>query len=154
MGERLLAFRTSSATAMQRMRSLLLVEAVLPSGGIPAAHRFCFQWQPQLLINTSSAEEYIPSTVTLAWSDYPAQLSSTWPLVNDLDLHVSCEEEFGGVVWGNGGTNADNRNTVEQVVLPFPRRDANRKRTNFCQASVLASRMPVAPQPYSLVFNG
>ena len=56
-----------------------------------------------------------PVSVTLAWADYPSQISAAVNLVNDLDLTVQATGLAGYTLYGNG--QPDHLNNVEQVRL-------------------------------------
>lgn len=82
---------------------------------------------------------------TLVWTDAPAQPLDNTPLINNLDLVVTVG---GQTLRGNGGTAADQANTVEQVVLPSV--PPNTPIT----VTVRGGNVQQGPQKYALVISG
>jgi len=99
-----------------------------------------------LEVCTGSAERY-PSAfrATLVWSDYPGSLASARALVNDLDLEVI--DPRGLCFRGNGGSQPDRVNTVEDVVIDAPVSGTYR-------VIVRGANVPLGPQPFALVISG
>lgn len=93
-------------------------------------------------------------SVALVWTDYPGDPSSTYSLVNDLNLVVRAEGLNGQPLLGNGGdvedsTKADRSNNIETVTLPsLP---PGRVAVEVHGASIQAVG---GAQHYALVING
>lgn len=97
-----------------------------------------------------------PVKFVLAWNDYPGTLGAAKAIVNDLDLQVRAPD--GTLYWGNrfgsfaqgqsvpGGT-FDTTNVEEAVIL----RSAM---PGEWSVRVIASNVPVGPQPFALVVTG
>ncbi len=97
----------------------------------------------------------VPLRVTLVWSDPPVEPTSGQAWVNDLNLEV--ETPGGEIFLGNdfadgvsttGGT-ADDRNNVEQVLIP-----AGAVAGGTYTVRVIPAEVAVGPQPYALVVTG
>jgi hypothetical protein len=86
-----------------------------------------------------------PLRVMLVWTDYPAELSASVQLVNDLDLSVI--GPGGAIYHGNGATGGDHLNNVEGVVIENPPIGQYRVRVSGYQ-------VPMEIQPYALVVAG
>src|SRR6058998_241290 len=97
-----------------------------------------------------------PAKFVLTWSDYPGTIGTTKALVNDLDLEVTAPD--GTVYRGNhfapfaqggslpGGT-FDTTNVEEAVILKSAI-------AGDWSVRVIASNVPVGPQPFALVATG
>ncbi|MFO8062008.1 MAG: S8 family serine peptidase [bacterium] len=103
-------------------------------------------------INTGpSTAEYIK--VVLVWTDYPAGVSPSTVVVNDLDLEVDANSStYLGNVFGTSarsvtGGSADTKNVQEVVWLDAVPNSSITIRVN-------ASNIPNGPQPYALVATG
>jgi hypothetical protein len=89
-------------------------------------HAYCFQVTAPRAGTTSIAYQegpfpHLPFRATLVWSDPPSALSTTWLLLNNLDLSIS-NVATGDVYIGNQHTGDaspvyDSTNNVEQVSL-------------------------------------
>ncbi len=97
-----------------------------------------------------------PFRLTLAWMDYPASLSASRTLVNNLDLEVIAPD--GTHYYGNGGVYAggspclragkwDQCNNVEGVIIPTAY-------YGTYTVIVHAYSVPNGPQPFALVASG
>ncbi len=87
-----------------------------------------------------------PLHVTLAWTDYPGSTSAAVQLVNNLDLSVTAPD--GAVLWGNGVTNGDRRNTFETVDIASPL-------TGVYTVTVRGSNVAQGgSQPFAVVMHG
>jgi hypothetical protein len=94
-----------------------------------------------------------PFKVTLAWSDYPGNPSTTTMLVNDLDLEVTGPggafyrgNVFAGG-WSVAGGVADSTNNLENVYVQSPA-------AGLWTVTVRGFNVPQGPQPYALVVGG
>jgi serine protease AprX len=96
----------------------------------------------------------VPLKVTLAWSDYPANLPALVGLVNDLNLEVIAPDGTtvyrgnnlsGG--WSFPGGSADNRNNVESVYI-------NNPAVGWWTIRVRGFNVPQGPQSFALVLTG
>ncbi|MGA1821476.1 MAG: S8 family serine peptidase [Thermoplasmatota archaeon] len=88
--------------------------------------------------------------LSLVWSDYPAELTSSKQLVNDLDLVLYSPD--GGIYHGNDLTypydsSRDDKNPVEGITIPDPA-------PGIWKVSVNAYNVPMAPQHFALVISG
>ncbi len=113
-------------------------------------------------LNTSGSAVYYynvdtagqPFKVTLVWSDYPASVSASPALVNDLDLTVTAP---GGTViykgnvfsggWSQTGGSADRLNNVENVYVQSAA-------TGTWTVEVSGYNVPYGAQPFALVVDG
>jgi len=86
-----------------------------------------------------------PLRVTLVWTDYPGALWAAKTLVNDLDLEVVAPD--GRRYRGNGGTQPDRLNPVEDVIIPSPLAGRH-------QIVVRGYNVPSGPQPFAIVASG
>lgn len=84
--------------------------------------------------------------VTLAWSDYPAEITAKNAFVNNVDLIVGGEELTAFA--GNYKSRRDIRNNVEHVIYP------NLKKNQKIIALVRGYNIPHGKQHYSLVVTG
>ncbi len=96
-----------------------------------------------------------PLSVTVAWTDYPANPNQRKSLVNDIDLVVRAEGFNGIPFLGNGGGLEDSSlgdavNNVEQARWEFL--PAGRVAIEIYGANIYSNQ--IGPQPYSLVVNG
>lgn len=98
-----------------------------------------------------STDEYIK--VVLVWTDYPAGVSPSTVVVNDLDLEVDAGgSTYLGNVFGTNtrsitGGSADSKNVTEVVWLDaIP--------NSSITIRVKSSNIPNGPQPYALVATG
>lgn len=90
--------------------------------------------------------------VTLVWTDAPAQVNAASALINDLDLTLDSPGMTTKI--GNGGATADNKNNVEQIVIPATQIT---KKTTFVATVTPASIRQYnaqGQQPYALVVTG
>ena len=85
-----------------------------------------------------------PFRATLVWSDYPGAVEAAKSLVNDLDLEVV--DPSGRHYLGNGGTEPDRLNPVEDVLIREPQ-------VGRYQIIVRGYNVPMGPQPYALVIS-
>ncbi len=83
--------------------------------------------------------------VSLAWTDYPGNLSASVELVNDLDLLVI--DPDGQNYFPNGLPAADRANNVEGVDIAQPK-------TGAYLIRVSGYNVPQGPQPFALVISG
>lgn len=98
----------------------------------------------------------IPLKVTLAWSEPPVAATSGQAWVNDLNLEVEAPDgttiylgnDFSGGVSTTGGS-ADDRNNVEQVLIP-----AGQVQNGTYTIRVVPATVGVGPQPYALLATG
>lgn len=95
----------------------------------------------------------LPFRATLVWSDPPAHLSSSWLLVNDLDLSLRSNSSD-QLLLGNDHRTADGQrlwdvtNNVEQITTALPN-------SALVAVHVRGSHIPLhRSQPYSLVVTG
>ncbi len=100
----------------------------------------------EIYVHSSSA----PLKIVVAWTDYPASLSSSVKLVNDLDLEV--RGPGGEVYYGNDFTSPyndtrDRRNNVEGVII-------NRPATGTYVVTVKGYNVPQSTQPFALAISG
>ena len=96
-----------------------------------------------------------PLSITVAWTDLPANPSSRKTLMNDIDLVVRAEGYNGISMLGNGGdiddsSLPDNVNNVEQVRFQYL--PAGKVSVQIIGSQIYSSQ--AGPQPYSLVING
>jgi len=90
---------------------------------------------------------------TLAFSDYPGEVSSQFPVVNDIDLKLVAPS--GAVYWGNAfaegesqtGGEPDSLNSVERVVLNAPE-------AGIWVLHVIGREVPMGPQGYAFAVSG
>ncbi|MEL4304390.1 PKD domain-containing protein [Methanococcoides sp. LMO-2] len=85
-----------------------------------------------------------PLKVTLVWTDYPSEAYAATTLVNNLDLIVIGSND---TYFGNGGSEPDNLNNVEQVELLSPD-------VGWYTINVKGTTIPQGPQPFALVLSG
>jgi subtilisin family serine protease len=97
----------------------------------------------------------VPLKVTLAWTEPPVAATSGQAWVNNLNLEVVAPDGtlyrgsvFSGGVSTTGGT-ADDRNNVEQVLLP-----AGAVMSGTYTVRVVPANVAVGPQPYALIATG
>ncbi|OAO13468.1 serine protease family S08A [Blastocystis sp. ATCC 50177/Nand II] len=91
---------------------------------------------------------------TLVWTDPPGASSSTFQLVNDLDLTVTFEHS-GVVVYPNGKTEADHENNVEIVDLTAQQMQEQFGSTAVRRVVVRVGKTTLtSSQYYSLVLTG
>ena len=94
----------------------------------------------------------MPFQATLVWSDPPAQLSSSWLLINDLDLSLSTSASprlYLGNDWHTNSTPLyDVTNNAERIRLPPP------PTSTLVSVHVRGSHVPVDGQQYALVVTG
>jgi subtilisin family serine protease len=83
--------------------------------------------------------------VTLVWTDYPSTPSRQSHLVNNIDLLL--KNTKGDVVFGNGGTNRDILNNVEQIELQTV------PSGNY-MIRIEGSHIEKGSQPYALIVSG
>ena len=95
----------------------------------------------------------LPFRATLVWSDPPAHLTSSWLLVNDLDLSLRSNASD-QLLLGNDHRAADGQrlwdvtNNVEQITTTVPT-------STLVAIHIRATHIPFQPtQPYSLVTTG
>lgn len=86
----------------------------------------------------------VPLRVMLTWTDYPASLSASSQLVNDLDLRLTAPD--GTVYYGNS-TNADRVNNMEGIIIDVPQ-------MGIYTVTVQAFNVPSYTQPYAVVVSG
>jgi subtilisin family serine protease len=122
--------------------------SILP---FPDNSKFLFAHQDE--IQTNKVQEYCFVTkgsnsnikkATLVWSDYPANPSAKFTLVNNLDLIVYTSKKQ---LWGNNVQEGDEINVVEQVTR-IPTGESRVK------VVVKGTNVPHGPQPFSLVVSG
>ena len=82
--------------------------------------------------------------LTLTWTDPPAATESAATLVHDLDLQVIAHDSL-GIIYPNNLNTFDHLNPSEQVIL---------EESGTYTVSVLATRVSMAPQAFSLVIKG
>lgn len=83
-------------------------------------------------------------SITLAWSDYPAELAAATKLVNDLDLYVITPD--GTTNFASGRASPDRVNNVEGLDLdPAP--------SGTVTVRVVGCNVPSGPQPYALAWS-
>ncbi len=95
----------------------------------------------------------LPLKIVLVWTDYPAELSSSKQLVNDLDLEVISPS--GKVYYGNNFENGysveggvrDEINVEELVWIEIPEEGA-------WIVKIVGKNIPFGPQPYAVVVTG
>ena len=99
-------------------------------------------------------DEPLPFRATLVWSDPPAHLSSSWLLINDLDLSLRSNASDRLLLLGNDHRTADGQrlwdvtNNVEQITTTLPT-------SALVAVHVRGTHLPSQPtQPYSLVVTG
>ncbi|WP_300608200.1 S8 family serine peptidase [Methanohalophilus sp.] len=86
-----------------------------------------------------------PLKMSLVWTDYPAEEAADPALYNDLDLKVIGPSS---TYLGNGGSEPDRRNNVEQVSLESPE-------SGWYNISVNGTNIQTEePQPFALVISG
>jgi subtilisin family serine protease len=97
----------------------------------------------------------LPLKVTLVWTEPPVAATSGQAWVNNLNLEVVTPggtlyrgSVFSGGVSTTGGT-ADDRNNVEQVLLP-----AGAVASGVYTVRVVPASVAVGPQPYALIVTG
>ncbi len=91
--------------------------------------------------------------VTMAFSDYPAEVSANPAVVNDLDLHLTSPS--GQEYWGNWfsdgysvpGGERDPLNSVERVVVTDPD-------TGVWTLRVIGENVPMGPQGFAFIVSG
>jgi hypothetical protein len=84
--------------------------------------------------------------IALVWTDAPGTPSADVVLVNDIDLEVYLN---GQKYIGNGGDAADRLNPVEVVQL-----EVDSQFNNDIQVRVVAHKVNIGPQPFSVVVVG
>ena len=89
-----------------------------------------------------------PLKITLAWTDYAASITSGVTLVNNLNLDVFYPTT-GTTYYGNGGSDYDSTNNVEQVSIS----SGITARTPII-INVSGASVPHGPQPFALVASG
>ncbi|UGV41649.1 PKD domain-containing protein [Methanococcoides orientis] len=97
-------------------------------------------WNINYYVGSSSE----PLKVTVVWTDYPKFEAATYDLVNDLDLTVIGP---GSTYLGNGGSQSDYINNVEQVEVLSPS-------IGLYTITVNGTDVPNGPQPFAIVMSG
>jgi hypothetical protein len=95
---------------------------------------------------TDVAGELNPK-ITLVWTDRADTTQGGGALVNQLDLTAIYDKT---TYYGNGGTVADTKNNVEQILLNLPSASVKTLDLKF---EVTAASL-VSAQPYALVVTG
>jgi subtilisin family serine protease len=112
----------------------------------PARECLFVNQETKLATGESKTYEYLlsgtagPLRITLAWTDYPAQVNAAVALVNDLDLTVQSPS---GQIFSPG----DHLNNVEQVVFPDPE-------AGLYKVTVSGYHVPMGYQHYALFVSG
>jgi len=102
-----------------------------------------------------TCREDVPLKITLVWTDPPIAAASAQAWVNDLNLEVMAPD--GTLYLGNGfsggqstpGGAADDKNTVEQVLIP-----PGTVQGGIYTVRVVPADVAVGPQSYALVVTG
>ncbi|UGV41647.1 PGF-pre-PGF domain-containing protein [Methanococcoides orientis] len=97
-------------------------------------------WDINYYVGSSS----VPLKITLVWTDYPGSLIAAGELINNLDLVVTGPYD---TYLGNGGSQPDTINNVEQVELLSPT-------TGWYTITVNGTNVPQGPQPFAIVMSG
>ncbi len=103
--------------------------------------------------NFAVDDDSLDLKVTLAFTDYPAEVSATEAPINDLDLVLSSPS--GQTYYGNHfldgysapGGSADAINCIERVVVESPH-------TGTWTLRVLGSNVPMGPQGFAFIVSG
>jgi len=85
--------------------------------------------------------------VTMAYTDYPAEVASAAQLVNDLDIVLISPN--GTEYYPNSSSGPDRTNNVETIELA-----AENTMTGSYQIRVSGFSVPQGPQPFALVITG
>jgi hypothetical protein len=105
--------------------------------------------------SVSTCGASVPLKATLVWNDPPVGQTSGQAWVNDLDLEVVAPDAtvYRGNVFSNGvsttGGTADDRNNVEQVLLP-----GGTVQSGTYTVRVVPTTVAVGLQPYALIVTG
>lgn len=129
-------------------------------------HAYCFRIKRPVVAspndtttadaNSSPSDAASPRDfrATLVWSDPPAALSSSWLLINNLDLSVSSvatgSVSVGNQHWTDTAPLFDTTNNVEQVHLPSHALQTG----GLMSVHVRGTSVPQGPQSYALVVSG
>ncbi|WP_167879788.1 S8 family serine peptidase, partial [Methanococcoides methylutens] len=97
-------------------------------------------WDINYYVGSSS----VPLKITLVWTDYPGSINAAVELTNNLDLVVRSPYD---TYLGNGGSQPDAINNVEQVELLSPD-------TGWYTITVNGTNVPQGPQPFAIVMSG